>query len=383
MSPVHQRSPAVRRPSLLITSKAYLPVIGGVEETVAECARAASKEFAVTVLVVSHNCQSSTQVAEGCRIIRVGRLAKIWSAPLSAGYLPAFLKLAPRAELIHLHTPYPPAELAALFIPSRIPLVVTYHLDIVRQRLIAPVYQPLLQQLLARSRYIIVSNPVLAQTSPQLRRHQDKIVVIPPGLDLTKFALSAAEQNWVSTMRRDARKPVVLFIGRLVYYKGVDILLQAAARVDAQFVIIGDGPLRPKLQRQADELGLSERITFLSHQPQRKLICYLHSCDVFVLPSVARSETFGLVLIEAMACQKPVISTELGTGTSWVNQHQQTGLVVPAGDPTALASAIQELISNPALARTYGIAAYARAQQVFSHQQFADKLLTLYHQALQ
>jgi rhamnosyl/mannosyltransferase len=372
----------LRRPRLLVATKAYRPVIGGIEETARDVAQIASAEFAATVLAVSESRADSTESDGTVTVVKTARLAKVFSAPLSLGYARAFRRLAQEADVIHVHSPYPPAELALVTSRPRARVVITYHFDLVRQRAVAPLYSPLLHAALERADRIVVSNPNLRHSSPNLRSYQDKIKVVSPGVDLTLFELAPAEANRVRELRSRFTRPLVLFVGRLVYYKGTRYLVRAVADVDVDLVIIGEGPLEGSLRRLADRLGIADRVRFLNHLPKAELIRYFQACDLLVLPSVARSEAFGLVLIEAMACGKPTISTEIGTGTSWINQHRKTGLVVPPRDSRALAAAIKELLGDPARRAEYGRAARARAQETFSFEKFAEGYLSVYRELL-
>jgi len=370
------------KPRLLEVTKAFYPVIGGVEKTVYDLATMASDEFDVTVLAVSENRHSSVETMKGFTICKVGKLAKVFSAPLSLQYIPKFRELARSADIIHLHSPYPLGELALHLTRVEVPIVLTYIFDVVRQRILAPAYNPLLRAVLRRANRIVACNPNTPDSSPILRPCRDRISVIPYGIRPEKFVLDEAEQISVRSLKKGFSRPLVLFVGRLVYYKGAEYLVRAAADVEADFVIIGSGPLRAGLVELASELGISSRIRFLEHLPRPEMLAYFHACDLFVLPSVAESEAFGLVLLEAMACGKPMVTTELGTGTSWINQHGETGFVVPPRDPNALAEAIQRLVSDEGLRRKMGQAAYDRVCKVFTRREFGESYIRLFKELL-
>jgi glycosyltransferase involved in cell wall biosynthesis len=370
------------RPKLLIATKAFWPVIGGVEEVVREVATGCSQDFDVTVLAVNDQRITVTERCDGFAVTKVRKLAKVFSAPLSLEYLPAFRRLAAGADIINMHSPYPLSELALRVIRPHSRVVISYHFDIVRQKIVAPLYNPLLSFTLGYSDRIVVSNPNVRRFSGMLAPHADKIVEIPYGINLDQYRLSPALLSRTRDLRAGHPRPLVLFVGRLVYYKGVEYLIRAAAEVDVDLVIIGEGPFGPRLKKLVDQLGLGARVHFLPHLPKDELLLFFHACDCFVLPSVARSEAFGIVLIEAMACGKPLVSTELGTGTSWVNQHNTTGFVVPAGDPQALAEAIRRIVSDRELADDFGKAAERRAREVFSREAFASRYVRLFRELL-
>jgi rhamnosyl/mannosyltransferase len=181
---------------------------------------------------------------------------------------------------------------------------------------------------------------------------------------------------------RYAPKPLLLFVGRLRHYKGLNVLIDAMRTIDAQLLVIGAGMMEAEWRSQSTSLGLDERITFLGDLSDADKLPILHAADLFVLPSNNRAEAFGIVLIEAMACGLPLISTELGTGTSFVNQHEQTGLVVPPNDPAAMATAINRLLADEALRRHMGATALARAQSEFNVETMASRMLALYQKIL-
>ncbi len=371
------------RPRLLEVTKAFYPVIGGVEKTVYDLATLATVEFDVKVLAVSEDRTARQERYGAFDVVKVPKLAKVFSAPLSLSYPSKFAELVREADVVHLHSPYPLAELALWLHPVKTRVVVTYHFDIVRQKAVEPFYAPLLHATLRRADRIIATNPNSRATSPFLRRYDDKVTVIPScGIEPESYELTPVQRAAAEELRGRHARPLVLFVGRLVYYKGAEYLVRAMADVNADLVVVGSGPLEPSLKALARELGAEARIGFLPHIPRDELLQLFHACDLFVLPSVAKSEGFGLVLLEAMACGKPLVTTELGTGTSWINQHGETGFVVPPRDPQALAEAIQRLVSDEPLRRRMGQAAYDRVCRVFTRKAFGDSHVQLFKELL-
>ena len=178
--------------------------------------------------------------------------------------------------------------------------------------------------------------------------------------------------------------PLILFVGLLRYYKGVAYLIEAMQRVpNAQLLIVGKGPEWDALQTQTQALGLAQRVHFLGRVSDEDRLALYHACDVFTLPSIHRSESWGAVQVEALACGKPIVSTELGTGTSWVNQHEQTGLVVQPMNAQALADALNRLLADPMLRQRMGEAGKARAQHELDATIMIDRLATLYRNIVQ
>jgi glycosyltransferase involved in cell wall biosynthesis len=206
-------------------------------------------------------------------------------------------------------------------------------------------------------------------------------VVIPYGLEIERGDAAERVTKRADAIRQDAAgRPIVLFVGRLVRYKGVDVLLEAMRGVSATALLVGNGPERHALQRTAEQLGVADRVKFLGEVSDDELAALYRACDLFVLPSVTRQEAFGVVQIEAMACGKPVISTDLGTGAGWVNQNGETGLVVPPRDAAALRGAIERLIGDDTLQRTMGAAARHRARTLFGVDRMIASALALFRE---
>jgi rhamnosyl/mannosyltransferase len=281
-----------------------------------------------------------------------------------------------RADLVIIHEPNPMGLLSYFLARPGGRLIVWFHSEVVRPswryRLF---YRPFLDFALSRASKIIVASPTLAASTPQLRAWQEKCVVIPYGLDLDACAGAGAH---VPPSERPRGRPIVLFVGRLVPYKGAAVLLEATRGLDADVMLVGDGPERAALEARARALGVADRVTFLGNVGNEQLCALYSACDLFVLPSITRQEAFGLVQIEAMARGKPVISTDLGTGVSWVNQHGETGLVVAPGNAPALHAAIRELLADPGRRAALGAGAARRAKAVFHVDRMIDSTLQLY-----
>jgi len=284
------------------------------------------------------------------------------------------------AEIYHLHFPYPLGEVAYLLRP-RGRLVVTYHSDIVRQRNLFRFYRPLLGRLLRQADAILVTSPQYLQSSPVLRPVAAKCRVVPLGIDLGRF--DAFDPDRVAAWRAKLGTPLVLFVGRFRYYKGLDYLLEALRLVpEARLGLVGDGPEGPRLRRLVAQYGLGSRVTFLGTLSDDELPAIYRAADVYVLPATERSEAFGISLLEAMAAGLPVITTELGTGTSYVNQHGETGLIVPPRDPGALAAALAELLADPERRRAMGAAGRKRVEAEFTLDRLVKDVLRVYGEVL-
>ena len=354
--------------------KDYFPVLGGIENhlrtVVQELAKGPGIEPAV--LVTSPDARTRRSFDGPVPVTFAGRIATVASTPLS----PALLGELARdpADIIHLHFPYPVGEAAYLLAGRHRPLVITYHSDVVRQQRILRFYRPILWRVLRRADRLLATSPQYARSSPYLRRFAGKTEIVPLGVALNLFRPPASEQA------RSA-EPTILFVGRFRYYKGLTILLDALRLVpEGRLILCGSGPAEPDLRARAADPDLAGRVTFTGAVPEEELIRLYRQAWVFVLPAVERSEAFGQVLIEAMASGLPVISTELGTGTSFVNQAGQTGLIVPPRDPVALAEALRTLLADAPLRRRFGAAGRCRAEAEFTLDAMIDRLIWIYEQ---
>ncbi len=365
---------------ILQVYKDYFPILGGIENHLRMLSEGlVARGHRVTVLTSGRARHDEIYEIGGVRVIAAGRLATVASAPLS----PALLTHAARQrpDLVHLHMPDPTGDVALTLAGPRAPLVVSYHSDIVRQRHLLTLYAPLLRRTLRRAARIIAASPAYVRSSPFLAPLAGRCAVVPYGIDLARFA--RPDPAKVAAIRARYPGPLALFVGRLRYYKGVDQLVRAMALAPGRALIIGaDATVRrADLAQLAQDLGVADRVHFLSVEDDAELPAYYHAADLLVLPSVERSEAFGIVQIEAQAAGLPVIATELGTGTSYVTLHGQTGIVVPPSDPQALARAIRVIMESETLARAFGAAGRRRAETEFSLSRMLDRVEAVYAEA--
>ncbi len=367
-------------------NKYYPPHLGGIEYHVRYLAEAlVSRDHAqVRAIVANEGPETIREVIAGVDVMRLGRAFAASSTPVALGMRDAIRLEATRpdpADLLHLHFPYPWGEVSWLRAHAGLPTVVTYHSDIVRQKVALAAYSPLLRRFLAKADLIISGSPNLIEHSEFLQPVAAKCRVVPFGYDLARYEGSPATLARAAKLREGHTRPIVLFVGRLVYYKGVDVLVRAMADVDADLVVIGTGPLEGKMREIAVAAGISDRITFMPPVPDDELVAWYHAADVFCLPSVERSEAFGAVQVEAHACGTPVVSTNLPTGVPFVNQDGVTGLIVPPGDAGALAAALRRLIDDPKLRARLGAQARDRARAMFSLDAMASGVMDVYREA--
>ena len=361
----------------------YPPVKGGIEGHLNLLARGFKhRGIDVSILVSNTKPFLKIESIDGIPIIKVPQLTRVASAPINPTLFLWFRKLADQFDLFHFHLPNPTAVVSYLLAGLRKKVVVTYHSDIVRQRQLAKLYAPFSKLFLDRADTIVATSPKYIQSSNVLNCYRGKCRIVPLGIDTARFNGNAEFAVLAQKIRQRYGSRVVLFVGKFRYYKGLDVLIEAMKSVDGHLLLVGAGQLESELKSQASSAGLDNKITFLGEVSDDEVVVYLKSCDVLVLPSTLRSEAYGIVQLEAMACSKPVVSTELGTGTSYINEHQKTGLIVEPNNPTDLAKAINYLLDRPELRSQFGQAGFERVQKHFSAGRMMDDLVSIYEKCI-
>jgi glycosyltransferase involved in cell wall biosynthesis len=357
---------------VLHVGKYFPPHLGGMETHLQALCGELQQSVNVSVIVANDARKSEKALVDGVQVTRVGTLFDLASAPVCPGMVRKIREA--QADVIHLHLPNPIAILAYLASGHKGLLVVTYHSDIIRQRLLRGAFQPILRRALDRCKALIATSPNYVESSPVLSAYRERCRVIPHGILVERF--QRCDSVVVSKIRERYGPRIVVSVGRLIYYKGIEYLIRAMARVKGRLLIVGDGPLRARLEQEAQAHGVGQRVVFLGEI--QDVVPFYHAADVFVLASTARSEAFGIVQLEAMACGKPVVNTRLASGVPWVSVDGVTGLTVPPGDSEALAKAINLLLADPERRAKYGQAGRRRVQQEFTLEVMARRTLQLY-----
>ena len=365
------------RLAVLHVGKFYPPCPGGMERVVQMLCEGVDPSIESSVLVANTGVSSTRDELNGIQVTRVGSFARIGTVAVTPTF-PLELSRASR-DLTVIHEPNPVALVSDWLTAAKGPLVVWFHSEVFRpQWKYRLLYRPFLRRVLQRADRIVVSSPPLAEHSAELHDFRAKCVVIPFGIDTNRLRRTDAVAEKVAAIQREIPGRRALFVGRLVPYKGVDVLIQAMASVDATALVVGDGPLSGALRQEADRRGVADKVRFLGSLSDEDVVAHLHACDVFTLPSVTNAETFGVAQLEAMACGKPVISTALRTGVPWVNRHDETGLVVQPADPAALAGALNSLLAAPDLRERMGAAGVHRVQTEFTLDAMNSRTAALY-----
>lgn len=362
--------------------KTYWPdTFGGVErsiDAIAGHSAGLGAENHILSLSPGNSAQPSRRGKQ--TLHKVKRHGAIVSTDFSFTCLRPFRRLAAEADIIHLHFPWPFMDAVVLASRVRKPLVLTYHSDALANSFIEAAYGPLRNRLLSRVDSIVATSPNYLASSSILKAHRDKTTIIPLGLDEAAYPKAAAEkrlEHWKARFGRD----FFLFTGVLRHYKGIETLLKAASKTSLPIVIAGSGFEEARLQAIRQRLGL-ENVHFVGSVREEDKVALLKLCGGFVFPSNKRSEAFGLSLVEAAMFDKPMISCEIGTGTSYINIDGETGFVVAPNDPDALAKAMNTLAADDKLQASFGAAARKRYEEHFRAETMGRRYFELYQQVL-
>ena len=363
---------------VLHLGKFYPPVSGGMERVLQLVCDGEKSEVETSVLVAGTTRRTVRETIDGVRVTRAASFGMAGSVAVCPT-LPLLLSKE-RADVIVIHEPNPMALLAYALVNPAGRLIVWFHSEVVRDRWkYALFYKPWFAHAMRRASRIIVASPPMIGAE-QLRGFEEKTVVIPYGVDERMVASAAADAR-ASQLRQAHPGTLILFVGRMVPYKGLDVLLHAMVDVPATAVLVGDGPQRSRLETLAGELGLTSKVIFAGEIDELELMAWYRACDIFALPSVTRAEAFGVVQAEAMICGKPVVSTRLPTGVPWVNLDGESGIVVPPGDTAALSKALRTLVHDPQTRGRMGAAARRRAEQEFTATRMVQRVVSVYREA--
>jgi glycosyltransferase involved in cell wall biosynthesis len=359
--------------------KFYPPDYGGIEritETLAMSTAAAGHD--VSVVCFSRHPVPVQEVVAGVEVRRAPARLTLASQPISLAYAIQCWHTIRRADVVHLHVPNVLGSLMALIAGGRGKLVVHWHSDIMKRGLLGWMVRPVERMILRRAAAVIATSQRYADASPSLATCAAKVRVIPLGISSpadTGEAPSTGVERWLRGRR------LVLSVGRLVPYKGLDVLVRASRLLpeDTAVIIGGSGPLETSLRQLVEAQGVGDRVLIAGSISESQLAGLRRRASVFCLPSVTRAEAFGIVLLEAMAAGCPLVTTDIpGSGVPWVNIHDVTGLNVPVSDTDALAAACARIVSDPAFHQRLSQSAHDRFRSQFTSDLMVERFLTLY-----
>lgn len=374
--------------SIVHWGKYYPPDMGGIESVTASLARgAAAGGHAVTVVCFNKKDAPGEICPDGVRVLRAPIDVNKVSQPLGWKYLVWALREGRTAQVVHMHAPNMLAALAGVLLGSGPKLVVHWHSDVVNKGWMGKIVKPLEQALLRRADRIVCTSQAYADASLPLRPFTSKVSVVPIGVtDTVGYQIHSNLKALPEALReRLAGKRLVLAVGRLVPYKGFSVLIEAASQLepDAVVVIVGTGPLKEDLQRRIDAANLADKVMLIGRQSDDALRVLFQRAALFCLPSVERSEAFGVVLVEAMSHGLPIVATQIpGSGVAWVNAHQVSGLNVPVNDAAALAAACNEVLASDVLRADLARGSRTRFENEFTEKVSTQRMLAVYKSLL-
>ena len=362
--------------------RTYFPdTQGGLEETIRQiCLNTKLQGIESRVISLSRHTNLKVLQQEEGEIYRYKLNFEIASCGFSMNAFKAFQQHVEWADVINYHYPWPFADLLHFFSATvNKPVIITYHSDVIRQQSLLKMYAPLMRRFLQSAQRIVVTSPRYLSTSETLQSYQAKCDVIPIGLSQKIHPI--VNQQMLQVVKKRYGENFFLFIGVLRYYKGLKYLLAAIQDTPLKVVIAGSGPEENRLKKLTKKLQLTN-VIFAGQVSDEEKVALLKLSTAVVLPSMMRSEAFGVMLLEGAIYAKPLITTEIGTGTSFVNQHEVTGFVVKPSNPVALRLAMQKLADNPKLAQKMGLAAQRWYQEKFTGEMMGERYSQLYKQVI-
>lgn len=358
--------------------KSYYPEAwGGVEKFIQTLARVTpATQCQHQLLTTTQKRQGRSQ---GFPSLTAHYFPKTWEAascPVSLTMLRQAKPYLEWADLIHYHFPWPFADVVSLLQSTRKPYIITYHSDIVKQKILKLPYLPLMNHFLKKSTAIITTSQNYLTTSKPLEKYRSKCQVIPQGLLDADYWPAQAQrlEHW----RQQVGETFFLFVGVLRHYKGLNYLLEAVANSNIPVVIAGTGPKEQELKQQAQQLQL-KNVKFVGYVDDADKNALLQLAKAVVVPAHLRAEAFCLTLVEGLMFGKPLISTDIGTGTSFVNQHNKTGFVVAPKNTMQLRQALEKIMTDEVLCQQFGKAARQWYEENFTANQMAKGYMEIYH----
>ncbi len=365
---------------VLQLGKFYPPDTGGIEQVMFDITEGLNERSIHTDVLCSNNINEYTEdKIKDYTVYRTKSLGQLSRTSLSIQMITKLCKIINNYDIVHVHHPDPMAALALFFAHPKCKVVVHWHSDIIKQRYLLKLYAPLQNWLLHRANKIIGTTPKYITESQTLQKFKNKCIAIPIGIDKTR--LKAKLELATTIKNKYGDKKIIFSIGRLIYYKGFEYLILSAKFLSDDYVILiaGDGPLKSKLTKLIQKEGLGGKVYLLDRIKNSELGSYYSACDIFCLPSVAKSEAFGIVQIEAMSFGKPIVATKIeGSGVDWVNDSGVSGLNVKTKDPKELAQAITDIINNIKRYERYSKAAKERFCTLFTRDKMISDIIKLY-----
>jgi rhamnosyl/mannosyltransferase len=371
----------MKRVKVLQISKFFYPHFGGMEKVVRDINVGLKKDVNMKILTCQVKGKGNKEIIDDIEVFRTGSIGTYFSVPISFTFPFLLKKISRDRDILHFHLPFPLAVMSYLLVRPKGKIVVWWHSDILRPKyLYKLLYKPFLRRFLNKVDKIIVATPLHIKNSDILKDFEERCEVISYGIDIEQFNFTDEIKGKVEKIRRKYGPKIILFVGRLIYYKGLEYLIQAMKGINAKLLIIGEGYLKESLQKLVGKLKMENKVFFLGRVGNSEIVAYYYACDIFVLPSIEKTEAFGLVQLEAMACGKSVVNTNLPTGVPYVSLDKVTGLTVPPKDVKSLSVAINTSLNDEYIKKKYGEYGRKRVEKEFTVKIMTKKLLNLYQE---
>lgn len=368
---------------ILHLGKYYPPHFGGIEKVNYDLVEGINElGYSTDELCFNEKCTNILEEKK-YKIYRAANLFKLNSTPFSFSILKILRRIHHHYDIIHIHLPNPTGAIALQLVNFKGKIVVHWHSDIIKQKILKKFYAPFQKALLKRADKIIVTSPPYLEGSDDLKEFKNKCEIIPIGIDEKELT---CDEQFLSILREKyCTKKIIFSVGRLIYYKGFKYLIEAAKNLPDDFLILigGTGELYDELQNQIKANHLESNVKLLGKIPADKIACYYNLCDVYCLPSCEKSEAFGVVQLEAMSFGKPIVSTNIPfSGVPWINEHGKTGLVVAPKNPKALSDAIISILSDQKTRENFGLQAHHKFLKEFTAEKMCQRTVNLYKSLL-
>ncbi len=359
----------------------FYPLLGGVEIVMHRLALGLSERgYRCDLLYASQDGETSTiEVNPQCRLYRCKTFLEAKATMISPGMILRLRRMRKDYDIIHIHHPDPMAALALFLSGFKGKVVLHWHSDIIRQHKLLKFYTPLQSWLIRRADLIVGTSPIYIKESDALKHVQHKTVCVPIGVADPSVQ---KEEVHVDLAARYPGKKIILTIGRLVLYKGLNHLIEAAKYIPDDYVLLigGKGFLHDSLQRQIEAEGLQDKVKLIGFIPQDEVVSYFKACKIFCLSSIDKREAFAIVQVQALAFGKPIVSTNIpGSGVPWVNKDGESGFTVEPCNSKALAEAIVRLCTDDELYQRLSRQARARYERLFRYDQMINRMEALYN----
>ena len=370
---------------ILQLGKFYPPHIGGIETVMYDITDVLNnKGYSTDVLCSNRENSYLEEYINDYKVIRTKSYGVKFSTSITPQMILKLREIINNYDIIHVHLPDPMANLALMFVNLKNKkIILHWHSDIIKQKNLLKFYEPFQNWIMNKADKIIATTPKYITESKYLQKYKSKCISIPIGIDRDKLKIN---QELLKNLKNKYKNKRIIFsLGRLAYYKGFQYLIESAKYLDDDYIILigGNGPLKKELENTIKINNLEDKVKLLGRIEDNELGSYYKLCDLFCLPSIIKSEAFGVVQIEAMSFAKPIIATKIdGSGVDWVNKDKVSGINVDIKNSKALASAFEAILLNDDIYKKYSNNTLERFNQLFLRDKMVNEIMKLYKKTI-